>query len=80
MKNFLKFLINYFFNLIGKRLISKEFYNLSVLNKELVQSLEVIPVIKKLESVNKYINFLGKSQSQRGRVPMDLFVLPIFRF
>jgi FkbM family methyltransferase len=80
LKNFLKFLINYFLNLTGTRLISKEFYNLSVLNKELVQSLEVIPVIKKLESVNKYINFLGKSQSQRGRVPMDLFVLQYLDF
>ena len=62
------------------RIISDKFYKLSLDNKELVRHLNVFPYIKNLNSVNQYIKNIPFSESQKNRVPMDLFVLQYLDF
>ena len=80
IKDIFKEFINFFFEKISLRLISKNFYDISVRNKELVRTLEVIPNIKTLEDINKYLENIENSESQKNRVPMDLFVLQYLGF
>jgi len=75
-KNLINFVLGYFDLII----ISKKFYNISTVNKELVRHLDVIPNIKTLESVKEYIKYIDKSESQKKRIPMDLFVLQYLNF
>ena len=80
IKNTIKNLINSLLKVFGLRIISDKFYKLSLDNKELVRHLNVFPYIKNLNSVNQYIKNIPFSESQKNRVPMDLFVLQYLDF
>tara|TARA_B100000900_G_scaffold205739_1_gene174376 strand:+ start:119 stop:922 length:804 start_codon:yes stop_codon:yes gene_type:complete len=79
-KNILKKSINFFFSLFSLRVVSNKYYKKSLNNKELIRHIEVFPHIKKLSSITEYIKNIPFSESQKNRVPMDLFVLQYLDF